>query len=361
MKILSVEEKPNFNIRIKDIAKRAGVSAGTVDRVLHQRGEVSQKTRKAVLEIIDELHYSPNLLASTLASSRKLSLAVLIPEASKENLFWSEHLRGIKRAGSKLAPFGLELDVFTFSMVDTKDFRNKSEDLLKIKPDCLLLAPVFYKESIHFLGKCRKENIPFACIDTPINKFAYISFIGQNSCQSGAVAAKLLSIGNQPNSTYIVFNITREKDQLHHLSDREKGFRLFFENKGDASEIITKDIHGQKPDVIKASLQAFQSNQEKLNGIFVTGSKVHRVAKALKDLEMTNIRLVGYDLIKENQDFLRLDIIDFLISQQPEEQGYLGITTIFNYLVNKKDVPPMQFMPIDILTRENLDQYSKCQ
>ena len=355
-----MEEKSNINIRRKDSAERSGVSAGTVDRVIHQRGEVSDETRKAVLAIIKELNYSPNLLASTLATSRRLSVAVLIPEASKENLFWSEHLNGVKRAGSEFAPYGLQLEIFTFSMTNTLDFRSKADNILNNKPDCILIAPVFFKESLHFLGKCRKENIPFACIDTPIDNFEYISFIGQNSCQSGAVAAKLLSVGNKPNSTYMVFNITREKDQLQHLNDREKGFKIFFENKGDASEIITKDVHDQKSDVIKSSLQAYQENQEKLNGIFVTGSKVHRVAKVLKELDMTNIRLVGYDLIKENQDYLRLDIIDFLISQQPEEQGYLGITTIFNYMVNKKEVQKMQFMPIDILTRENLDQYPKC-
>jgi len=356
-----VGEKSHINIRIKDVAERAGVSVGTVDRVIHHRGEVSPETRKTVLEIIDELQYSPNLLASTLASSRRLSLAILIPGASRENPFWSEHLKGIKRAGIELAPFGLELNIFTFSMGDTKDFRIKSDELLKSRPDCLLLAPVFYQESVHFLGKCRKEKIPFACIDTPIDQFEYISYIGQNSCQSGAVAAKLLSLGNTSNSTYMVFNITREKDQLHHLGDREKGFRLFFENKGDTSEIITTDIHGQKQDLIKSSLQKFQSNPDKLKGIFVTGSKVHRVAEVLKELEMSDVRLVGYDLVKENMNYLRKDVIDFLISQQPEEQGYIGINTLFHVLVNKKEVPALQSIPIDIITRENLDQYPKCQ
>ena len=361
IKNLRVGKKSHINIRIKDVAERAGVSVGTVDRVIHQRGEVSPETRKTVLEIIDELQYSPNLLASTLASSRRLSLAILIPRASKENSFWSEHLKGIKRAGIELAPFGLELDIFTFSMTDTKDFRVKSDELLKSRPDCLLLAPVFYQESVHFLGRCRKEKIPFAFIDTPIDQFEYISFIGQNSCQSGAVAAKLLSLGNKPNSTYMVFNITLEKDQLQHLSDREKGFRLFFENKGDTSEIITIDIHGQKQDLIKSSLLSFKPYTEKLKGIFVTGSKVHRVAEVLNQLEMSDVRLVGYDLVKENMNYLRKDVIDFLISQQPEEQGYIGINTLFNVLVNKKEVPVLQSMPIDIITRENLDQYPKCQ
>ncbi len=82
-----MKERPNLNIRIKDVAERAGVSVGTVDRVLHQRGEVSPETREIVLKIIDELEYSPNLLASTLASSRTHNIAVLIPAATGENQY----------------------------------------------------------------------------------------------------------------------------------------------------------------------------------------------------------------------------------------------------------------------------------
>ncbi|MBP6356108.1 MAG: LacI family DNA-binding transcriptional regulator, partial [Paludibacter sp.] len=51
----------NTKIRIKDIATMAGVSEGTVDRVLHERGEVSEKSREAVQKVLDEINYSPNL------------------------------------------------------------------------------------------------------------------------------------------------------------------------------------------------------------------------------------------------------------------------------------------------------------
>ena len=81
-------------------------------------------------------------------------------------------------------------------MSDTRDFRRKSKALLRSSPDSILIAHVFYNESVHFLGKCKKLKIPFAFIDTLIEKFDPVSFIGQNSCQSGAVAARLLSMGN---------------------------------------------------------------------------------------------------------------------------------------------------------------------
>ena len=46
-------------IRIKDIAERAGVSVGTVDRVLHKRPNVSESALKRVEKVLKEMNYQP--------------------------------------------------------------------------------------------------------------------------------------------------------------------------------------------------------------------------------------------------------------------------------------------------------------
>ena len=53
----------NKNYTIKDIARMAGVSAGTVDRVLHNRGDVSAASREKVQKVLDEIDYHPNMFA----------------------------------------------------------------------------------------------------------------------------------------------------------------------------------------------------------------------------------------------------------------------------------------------------------
>ncbi len=59
------------NIRIKDIARLAGVSAGTVDRVLHNRGRVSEEALQKITEVMKQIDYKPNLIARTLGSNKK--------------------------------------------------------------------------------------------------------------------------------------------------------------------------------------------------------------------------------------------------------------------------------------------------
>lgn len=63
----------NKNYRIKDIAELSGVSTGTVDRILHERGKVSEDARKKVEKVLKEIDYQPNLIARSLAVEEKIS------------------------------------------------------------------------------------------------------------------------------------------------------------------------------------------------------------------------------------------------------------------------------------------------
>ena len=67
-------------IRIKDIAERAGVSVGTVDRVLHDRPNVSKPAREKVEQALKEMNYQPNMYASALAYNKAYTFCLLIPK-----------------------------------------------------------------------------------------------------------------------------------------------------------------------------------------------------------------------------------------------------------------------------------------
>ncbi|MEA1875290.1 MAG: LacI family DNA-binding transcriptional regulator [Bacteroidota bacterium] len=350
----------NKQSRIKDIAEKAGVSTGTVDRVIHKRGEVSPGTRKKILDIIEELNYHPNFLASTLASRRNYHFAVLMPAGSNQNPYWEDPLKGVLKAGKELKPYGVSLDIQTFSQNDTTDFRKKGEKLLQSKPDGLLLAPVFFSESKIFLSKCLEQNLPVTFIDTQMDYQKSIRFIGQNSCQSGHVAARLLGMGNPPDASYLVFNIASEKDQLHHFTERCNGFKDFFLSRKLPVNTSVYDIHTPGLEELVQILNTVIKGEKPIAGIFVTGSKVYRIARAMKQLGLQDLRLIGFDLVPQNIELLEEELIDFLICQQPEEQGYLGIQTLYSVIVQKLTIDLVKYSSIDIITRENISHYLNC-
>ena len=93
---LSIKWIKSFsNIRIVDIAKMAGVSVGTVDRVIHNRGRVSEENRKKVQAILEMVHYQPNLMARSLAASKKQYHLLAITPSFVQGEYWGSLFRKV--------------------------------------------------------------------------------------------------------------------------------------------------------------------------------------------------------------------------------------------------------------------------
>lgn len=89
------------NYTIKDIARMAGVSAGTVDRVLHNRGNVSASSREKVQSVLDKINYLPNMFAIGLAAKKRYRIVCLIPYYIMFD-YWYSVAQGIEKAAHEL-------------------------------------------------------------------------------------------------------------------------------------------------------------------------------------------------------------------------------------------------------------------
>ena len=342
--------------KITDIARLANVSTGTVDRVIHNRGEVSEKTRVRVEKILRDLNYQPDILARTLASKRAWTFSVLMPVSANGNDFWSAPLKGIEKALSEVGPFGVNIRFYLFNQFERESFAAKAFDLLSDNPDAVLFAPVFAEDSLKFINECARKNIHLTLFNSYIENAREIPYIGQDSYQSGTVAARLLSYGmNQPGDILII-NLASHMHH-NHIINREKGFRNFFISEpGKYITLHTIDSNHASDETINNKLnEAFATLDVK--GIFVTNSRVYKVAEFVEKIQMAQIKLIGFDLLPVNIEYLQKGVIDFLISQRPEEQTYKGIMRIFNELIINKPTDRHTFMPVDIITKENIENY----
>jgi LacI family transcriptional regulator len=157
-------------------------------------------------------------------------------------------------------------------------------------------------------------------------------------------------------SWVLVLKLAWNKAITTHLQRREEGFLAYFNQpntNGIQIHSLEIDLAGKnEPD---QSLAMAISSRE-VAGIFVTNSKVHKVARYLKSYPK-KVFLAGYDLIDDNLPYLREGMIDFLICQKPEEQGYNSTMAMFNYLLTRKPPMKINFSPIDILVKENVAYY----
>ncbi len=348
-----------MKIRIKDIADRAGVSTGTVDRVIHDRGEVSLKTRKKVLGILEAMHYEPDILARSLASRRPFRIAVLFPYHTRDNWFWKEPLRGIRDACSELNHFRIEVREFLYDQFNKREFIQHNRAILEYAPDAIITAPVFNQETHEFFDRCVEMGIPFISLNDNPKHPGQVSYVGQDARRSGAVAARLMKTGVQGGGRILAVSIAGERDNYRHILNREHGFREYWEETGSVPEqqIISLALHKDAYAYIGEALGEAFGKYGGLRGIFVTNSKAYQVARFLQDTGRGEIMLVGYDLINPNIKYLKEGIIDYLISQKPREQGYKALMCLFNALKLNKKPTPEQLIPIDIVCRENLCCY----
>lgn len=344
-------------IRIKDIAKLAQVSAGTVDRVIHGRSGVSNKTRERIQKIIEEYDYQPDILAGALASGRTYRMLVCMPAIVHAHAFWKFPEEGVRRAVDEMQHFDIDVDYIRFDQHDLDDFCSQTRDVDLARYDGVLFAPVFEKESVLFIERCAEAGIPCILFNSRVEGVAVTGFIGQDAWQSAYLGGKIMSYGLPSGRDLLVVNLSLRKDNYHHITNRERGFRAWFEEHSDrVSHLVSININGGDAALLEKELDRRLETMD-VAGIFVTNSRVHLVARYLADRGIMNTRLIGYDLMPESIEYLRREYIDFLISQSPEEQAYLGLRHLFSGVVLKKNFPAEILMPIDVITKENVDHY----
>ena len=345
-------------VRIKDIAERAKTSKGTVDRVLHNRGRVADDVRERILEIIKELNYEPNLIAQSLKSQRTYNLAALTPDSGFDP-YWEAPKAGLEKAEKELRQYGVSITQFTFDPHDDQSFIAKAREVTQDHPDGLLIAPVFYKEALPFFQQWTELNIPYVLFNTQIAHVNPLCYIGQDSYRSGSLAAKILRFGLEDAGSILVAHINEDISNSAHLITKEEGFRDYFKNgkTGAAFNILSSEINFPEDGSPDQKMDEILSQNPDLTGIYVTNSKAFEIAAYLEKRNITTIKLVGYDLVEANLHFLEKEVIHFLINQNPLGQGYWGIHQLANHLVFKKEIAPIKFLALDIITKENLDYY----
>ncbi len=303
------------------------------------------------------MEYQPNILASTLASKKTFSFALLVPEPISPEAYWNKPMIGVRQAFQEIQQYGVNIDIHLFKQSDPETFSNEAGLILDSNPEGVVLAPFFSRESKEFIGELKNRDIPYVFIDSNIKDSDKLSYIGQDSFQSGTLAAKLLDYSIPENASILILHFAKELDNMNHLVQREKGFYEYFSKASGKKNLITLEI--ADPNDIGCQnriIEQIQSNTN-IKGIFVTNSQVYYLGRILEQINKPEIRVIGHDLIRENIEFLNKGVVDFLICQRPEEQGYRAILTLFDHLVLRKDVNSENYTSIDIITKENLDYY----
>lgn len=349
-------------ITIKDIAQRAGVSVGTVDRVLHNRPNVSESAAAKVNKVLKEINFQPNVYASALAANKHCTFYLIMPKHESE-AYWQEVEEGALRCLEVQRDFKITLRVLFYNRFDNETFSNACRKCLESNPDGVIIVPSSLDATRKFTDILHERNVPFVLLDSYMPDLRPLAFYGQDSFASGYFAARMLSLIAVGEKEIMLMRQTINGEVTSKQQDnREVGFRHYMHDHFPHVKIIEVDLTLDKArDSYDTILEEFFCTHPQIHHCITFNSKAHIVGEFLQRTNRRNIQIMGYDMVEKNAECIRQGSISFLIAQHGYMQGYNCIDALFRAIILKTPVKPVNYMPIELLTRENVDFYQRTQ
>jgi len=170
---------------MKEIADRLNISITTVSRALNNKSDVGNETRKAVMDLAQELDYTPNKMAASLRKRKSNVIGLVLPRV--EHYFFSTILKGIVSSAQK--------DNFAVILSESSHIPQKESELIGhligMNVSGIIVAPCRNEINNSYLKIMEKNNIPLVLIDrTPKNYQGH--FVKLNDFHGAEIAVKHL-------------------------------------------------------------------------------------------------------------------------------------------------------------------------
>ena len=346
-------------IRIKDIAERSGVSVGTVDRVLHNRPNVSGKAKAKVEAVLKEINYQPNMYASALAYNRKYTFCCMLPDHD-QNAYWTNVEKGLRRCIQNRGDFHLSLITEYYDQFEGSSFAMAGERVLGKKPDGVVIVPQNFDVTQAFCQQLQAKGIPFVFLDSNVPEIKPLAFFGQDSLKSGYFAGRIfmMQAGEAARRILLMKLMSKGRVASRQQENREVGFRKYMAQYYPACEIAELHLHIDEKDKYEAQIGAYLKAHPDVRHCITFSSRAYILGEYFLRHGLKDFHLFGYDMVERNVECLKQGAIDFLIAQHPWKQGYNSVKSLFNHIVLKKDVQQLNYMPLELLTAENYVYYT---
>ena len=334
---------------IQEIAEMAGVSRGTVDRALNNRGRINPEVAEKIFRIADEIGYVPKKKKQApVEKTFKLGVVTQLAGAS----FMVQIKKGIKEAKKELSNVGIEILVEDCMAVDEDEQLNALKKLEEQGISGIAIMPVECDGVRKKINALIEKGIPVLTFNTDIVGTKRSCFIGLDNKQSGRAAAGLMGMltggsgkvvaitgyfGNSVNSMRVDGFIEETKRMYPEME--LVGVQVSFDQKAEVKKIICSTLQ----------------NFPELNGIVVFSGGQAGIAEALGELNLKKRpAIVVYDVTDDNIKALKENTVDFLIDQNGFMQGYRSLFTLANIVRDgKKARKEYLYMDIVIKTKYN--------
>lgn len=343
---LKVVTKPTVN----DIARVAGVSLATVDRVLNERPGVRSVTIKKVHAAIAQLGYIRDTAAANLARRRIYNLLFVLPDT--ENEFVKALRHEIVEQSEKLSTDRTELSLALAAPFDAQDFASALDQIDPAETDGVAIFSPETPSVRDAIKRVRDKGVAVVTLVSDVPSSERDHFVGVDNVSAGRTAAQLM--GRFVRRPGKILFITGSRFARDHL-ERRQGFDLVISEEFPDLEVVASFEGRDDPELIHSMLPEVFENHPNICGIYSSAAGNEGLLRFLKDRkDADDIVVIGHELTPLSESALREGYFDAVINQ---DSGHL-IRSCARLLRATADSAPFnpaqERIRIDIYIKENM-------
>lgn len=337
---------------VHDIAKEAGVSLATVDRVLNQRPGVRTATVERVQAAVDKLGYVRDLYAANLARQRMYRLAFVLPTGQ------SQFLAGLEAAIGE-AVRGLRVDRVDLQIVrvpvdDPVAARSAFARLIRQGVDGVAVMANETPMVRDMIARLKDNGVAVVAIVTDQPETQRDHFVGINNVAAGQTAGVLMGrfLSGRTGSILVVVNSTQARDMV----ERRLGFDDVVNARFPAlSALPSLEGHDNHDETYQLVIKALKVHED-IIGVYSVGAGLRGVTRAVEELGRSDLVIVGHELTEHARTALENGVVDVIITQN---LGHI-VRSAARVLRAQSDgvdlIASQEMIRIEIVMKENLPE-----
>ena len=320
-----------MKVTVKSLAQAAGVSRGTVDRVLHNRGGVKPEVVLKIQNLAKELGYIPNRAGKALATYKTpIKIGVMLPSIG--NPFFDKVIDGVFQARDEFADLGVEVVLKEIEGFDFNAHLNAIDELLAKGCKALCLSTLNIEVLREKINDLYLRHTPVVLLNTNVEDVRCLCYVGSDYLTAGATCGGMLALcAKYPLNILIV---TGSKMILGH-NQRIEGFKQELDRQ-QAEYRIVDIVESNDSDIkaTRATLDALDKYQD-VNCIYISGAGIQGVGAAILARAERKIFAIAFDEVYSTKELVKQGIIKFIVCQQPERQGYHAVKRAYLALTHQ--------------------------
>ena len=316
-------------VTIKEIADLCGVSRGTVDRVLNNRGNVKPEKKALILKVIKEMNYVPNPAGKALAA-RKLKPTVAVVMPSVGIGFFDAVLEAMKKAANAYTMYGMQVEWHLSKGYNVEEQCRQLSSLMG-KVNGLILMPINDERIRQEIQKLTDSGIFVITINNDIENSSRSCYVGTDYLNGGLTAGALLQLINK-NDLHI--GVTLGSLTILGHRQRLEGFRQAISKNPQADILAITEDQDDEIFSYEKNLAMLREHPE-INTLFAASSGgIYGACRAMMTCQKKDMTVIVFDTLPTTVEMMEQGIIQATIYQHPRRQGQIAMQIVFEYLVN---------------------------